>query len=60
VQVVNWAGLALVLATLAVTSVGALVPLAYYYGPWYCRYCGAPFSSEAEGAAHSRAVHGQQ
>lgn len=29
-------------------------------GPWFCRFCNAPFSSEAEGAAHSRAVHGEQ
>jgi hypothetical protein len=29
-------------------------------GPWFCRYCGVPFKSEAEGAAHSRAVHGEQ
>lgn len=29
-------------------------------GPWFCRFCGAPFNSEAEGAAHSWAVHGEQ
>jgi hypothetical protein len=58
VEVVNWPGLLLVLAALAVTGVGGLIPLAY--GPWNCRFCGAPFGSEAEGAAHSRAVHGQQ
>jgi hypothetical protein len=29
-------------------------------GPWQCFYCGAPFSSDAEGAAHMRAVHGMQ
>jgi hypothetical protein len=29
-------------------------------GPWRCVYCGYEFSSEVEGAAHSRAVHGVQ
>jgi hypothetical protein len=30
------------------------------YGPWYCRFCGAEFNSEVEGAAHSWAAHGEQ
>lgn len=55
---VNWTGFLLVVAALATTSIGSLIPLAY--GPWYCRFCNAPFASEAEGAAHSRAVHGEQ
>jgi hypothetical protein len=26
-------------------------------GPWACPYCGAPYSSDAEGAAHMASAH---
>jgi hypothetical protein len=26
-------------------------------GPWFCQWCGAPFDSDAEGAAHMAAAH---
>lgn len=39
---------------------GALIrALAVLSAKYACRFCGAPFDNEAEGAAHSQAVHGQ-
>lgn len=26
-------------------------------GPWYCTYCGAMYSTDAEGAAHMASAH---
>jgi hypothetical protein len=35
--------------------------LATWGAQYFCRFCGAgPFSTDAEGAAHTRAVHGTQ